>query len=142
MGEKTVVRVVVEDLNLVFPETPGGAEVEVVGVFVAKLTMFNLCPLTPVGSTFSIQVAEAKFCCLTKAALKRRKMARFLEAIKEKNDSPAVGKVNRRELSVPSPSSSSRADALKPKAKTSHGRTGKMGVIDTIPVRGDNGGKI
>jgi hypothetical protein len=49
VGENRIAILLIEDLNLVFAQTTGSAQVKIAGVFIPKGAVFNFGVLAPVG---------------------------------------------------------------------------------------------
>jgi hypothetical protein len=65
----------------------------------------------------------------------------LLETIEERDDRTAIKKIDGRKLTIFCPSSSSRADSLKPEAKSANRREVGMSGTNAIPISMNNGGE-
>jgi hypothetical protein len=65
----------------------------------------------------------------------------FLQPIQERDDGAAVKKVNGRELTIPSPSSNSRANSLKFEAEAPNGQEVRVIRANTVPIGAGKGGE-
>jgi hypothetical protein len=93
VSENRIAILLIEDLNLVFAQTTGSAQVEVAGVFISKGAVFNFGALAPVGGLGIVDFTEMIFNHATKGKFKRGEVARFFESVKEGDDRTAIGKV-------------------------------------------------
>jgi hypothetical protein len=69
---------------------PGGTEMEIVGVFIPKNTVFNFCALAPIGGLSTSGLTKGELGKVTKAIFKEGDGATFLKAVYEQNDSSTV----------------------------------------------------
>jgi hypothetical protein len=68
MGENRVSKVRVESFYLVLTQPPRGTEVEISGVLISELDVFDLSAVAPVGSFFIVFLAEPIFSKAAKAS--------------------------------------------------------------------------
>jgi hypothetical protein len=141
MGEDRIAILVVKVFNLVFPKAAGGAQMEISGVFISKGAIFYFCALSPVSGFVGDFLAQVGFCKGSEATFQGREVPVLFETIEERDDRTTIKKIDGRELTLLCPSSSSRADSLKPEAKSANRREVGMSGANTIPIGMHNGGE-
>jgi hypothetical protein len=129
-------------LNLVFPEAPGGAKVEVTRVFITQSAVFNFCALSPVVRLISIFFTKVNFCNSAKARFQGGEVTNFFQPVQEGDNRATINQVDGGEAPILGPSPSSRPNPFKLKAQTPNGREVQVRGAHTVPVCGNNVGEI